>query len=147
MIGSYVSEGTAGLAWCDLDGKKYRGQGWVGGNWTGAPYIARDSGSKPVPGIYAYVASAWSAGDKKTKPPEGEIRITGLSEKEDKTILKWAFTPETTTVNHEGNIRWEDQIGGIAVQNGDVAVSMTSAGKILRFPADGRRTFFFQSEI
>ena len=61
MIGSYVSEGTAGLAWVDLDGKKWRGQGWVGGIWTGAPYLARDAGPRAVSGVYAYAAAAWSS--------------------------------------------------------------------------------------
>ena len=44
-LGSYVSEGGDGLAWVDLDGRKQGGQGHVGGNWTGAPYLARDAGA------------------------------------------------------------------------------------------------------
>lgn len=45
-LGSFVSEGTHGLAWVDLDGKKLGGAKWVGGVWTGAPYLARDDGDR-----------------------------------------------------------------------------------------------------
>ena len=44
FLGSYVSEGGDGLAWVDLEGRKQGGVGWVGGAWTGAPYLARDAG-------------------------------------------------------------------------------------------------------
>ena len=47
-LGSYVSEGGDGLAWVDLDGRKQGGVGWVGGNWTGAQFLARDAGPKAV---------------------------------------------------------------------------------------------------
>ena len=55
-LGSYVSEGGAGLAWVDLDGNKQGGRGWVGGNWTAAPYLARDGGAHASRDTYAYVA-------------------------------------------------------------------------------------------
>ena len=47
-LGSYVSEGGDGLAWVDLDGRKQGGVGWIGGAWTGAPFLARDIGPKAV---------------------------------------------------------------------------------------------------
>ena len=49
-LGSYVSEGGDGLAWVDLEGRKQGGVGWVGGAWTGAPYLARDAGPQAVDG-------------------------------------------------------------------------------------------------
>jgi hypothetical protein len=128
LIGSYVSEGTAGLAWVDLDGKKWRGQGWVGGLWTGAPHLARDAGPKAIKENYAYVAAAWSAGDGKKKLVEGEIRITALTAKEDKTIIKFPFKPN---VEDAEKVRWEDQIGGIAVRDGVIAVSLPATGEIV----------------
>ncbi|MDB5299510.1 MAG: repeat containing protein [Phycisphaerales bacterium] len=68
FLGSYVTEGGSGLSWVDLSGKKVGGRGWIGGNWTGAPFLARDCGTKPSPGIYAYVGAAW----------EDELRLTAL---------------------------------------------------------------------
>ncbi|HEX8912609.1 MAG TPA: hypothetical protein VF796_09655, partial [Humisphaera sp.] len=127
LIGSYVSEGTAGLAWVDLDGKKWRGQGWVGGNWTGAPYLARDAGPKAVAGTYAYVAAAWSAGDNKQKA-RGEIRLTALTGGEDKPVIKFPFEP---TPAGDGDSLWAAQIGGLAVHNGVAVISMPAAGKLL----------------
>ena len=136
MIGSYVSEGTAGLAWVDLDGKKWRGQGWVGGLWTGAPYLARDAGPRAVSGVYAYAAAAWSANtDKKTKEQQGEIRITALTAKEDKSVLKYNFKPPATGV---GDALWEAQIGGLAVYDGLVAVSLPALGRLLLVDAHGK---------
>ena len=44
-LGSYISEGGAGLAWVDMDGHKRGGVGWIGGAWTGAPI----SPATPVP--------------------------------------------------------------------------------------------------
>ncbi|HSI35338.1 MAG TPA: hypothetical protein VK986_17290, partial [Tepidisphaeraceae bacterium] len=134
LIGSYVSEGTAGLAWVDLDGNKWRGQNWVGGLWTGAPHLARDAGPKAIAGNYAYVAAAWSAGDSKDKkaPPQGEIRLTALTAKEDKPVIKYNFTPATGEEDDEGHkVRWEDQIGGVAARDGLVAVSLPSTNKLI----------------
>ncbi|HWE95151.1 MAG TPA: hypothetical protein VG269_14385 [Tepidisphaeraceae bacterium] len=68
FLGSYVTEGGSGLAWVDLSGKKVGGRGWIGGNWTGAPFLARDDGHKATPGVYAYVGAAW----------EEELRLTAL---------------------------------------------------------------------
>ena len=133
LIGSYVSEGTPGLAWVDLDGKRWKGQGWVGGNWTGAPYLARDKGENAVPGIYAYVASAWETGKRvKGKLPGGEIRITGLTAKEDRPIARIPFTPKSEDGEH---VRWEDEIGGLAVHDGLIAVSLPNQNRLVRVDA------------
>jgi hypothetical protein len=81
FLGSYVAEGGHGLAWVDLDGRKQGGRGWVGGVWTGAPYLARDAGDRPDPDAYVYVGSAW----------EGELRLTALTPQGDRTVVKYAF--------------------------------------------------------
>jgi hypothetical protein len=138
LAGSYVSEGTAGLAWLDLDGVKWRGQNWVGGTWTGAPYLARDAGPKAAPGVYAYVAAAWEAGtDPQTKAKKGEIRLTGLTSGADKPIIKYEFMPAQ---DPPGNVHWEGEIGGLAVHNGVAAVSMPRLGRLLFVDVAAGRT-------
>ena len=80
-LGSYVSEGGDGLAWVDLEGRKQGGVGWVGGAWTGAPYLARDAGPQAVDGVYVYAGSAW----------EGELRLTAVTRAGDRPVVKYAF--------------------------------------------------------
>ncbi len=128
LIGSYVSEGCAGLAWVNLQGRRWKGQNWVGGNWTGAPYLARDAEPKRLSEYYAYVASAWSSGKLDKKMPQGEIRITALTAKEDVPVLVYPFTPRFPQADA---IRWETQIGGLAAHDGILAVSLTGLDRIL----------------
>ena len=45
FMGAFVAEGGHGLQWLHEDGTKIGGQGWVGGNWTGAPTLAVDLGT------------------------------------------------------------------------------------------------------
>ncbi|WP_321846119.1 NHL repeat-containing protein [Paraburkholderia bannensis] len=59
LVGSYVTEGGSGLAWLDTQGKKLWGQTWMGGVWTGATQIARDTGAHAAAGVYAYAAASW----------------------------------------------------------------------------------------
>ncbi|HLQ46533.1 MAG TPA: hypothetical protein VK137_17450, partial [Planctomycetaceae bacterium] len=49
FLGAFVAEGGHGLQWLHEDGMKVGGQGWVGGNWTGAPTLAVDVGWDSVP--------------------------------------------------------------------------------------------------
>lgn len=128
LIGSYVSEGTAGLAWVDLEGRRWKGQNWVGGNWTGAPFLARDAGLRRVAEHYAYVASAWSSGKTDKTKPLGEIRITGLTPKQDVPVIVHPFTPRFPRTEH---MDWNTHIGGMAAHDGIVAVSLTGIDRIL----------------
>jgi hypothetical protein len=126
-LGSYVSEGGDGLAWVDLSGRKHGGVGWVGGNWTGAPFLARDSGPRAVADHFAYVAAAWEseqhADREKTKP--GEIRLTALTAKGDKPVIKYPFTPVTAIdPSAPGQVNWGEQLGGVAVRNGVAVLSL-----------------------
>ncbi|MDB6151739.1 MAG: repeat containing protein, partial [Chthoniobacteraceae bacterium] len=129
-IGSAVSEGGAGLAWIGLDGKKVGGRGWIGGNWTAAPYLARDAGKNALPDIYAYVGATWTSSDKNEDKTHGELRITGLSAKGDKPILKYPFTPPAKEKS-EGDADWIGQLGGIAVHDGLLAASFSKLGTVL----------------
>ncbi len=120
-LGSYVTEGGHGLAWVDLDGRKQGGRGWIGGAWTGAPYLARDVGDKPDQNAYAYVGAAWDA----------DLRLTALTAHGDKPVVKYAFPGGKETAI----------ITGMAVRNGLLFCSLpkekrlmwidTRAGKIV----------------
>ena len=82
-----------------------------------------------MPDIYAYVA-AWESGKRvKGKLPGGEIRITGMTAKEDRPIARIPFAPTSKDGEH---VRWEDEIGGLAVHDGVAVVSMPKAGKFMR---------------
>lgn len=128
-LGSAVSEGGAGLAWVDLDGKKVGGRGWIGGNWTAAPYLARDAGAQANPESFAYVGSTWTATSNNKDKTSGELRITALTRKgEDKVIIKHPFTPPQAG---EGDHHWIDQLGGLAVHNGLIVASLHELGRLL----------------
>ncbi|HEX3134182.1 MAG TPA: discoidin domain-containing protein, partial [Planctomycetota bacterium] len=111
LIGSYVTEGGAGLAWLDLDGRKRYGVGWVGGNWTGAAFLTGDRGAKHVPAWYAYSGSAF----------EGELRIVGLRhDGGDGTVLKWNFPNKN-----------DSDLGGIAANAGVLAASLPKLNSVM----------------
>jgi len=124
FLGSYVTEGPDGLAWVDLEGKKMGGKKWVGGNWTAAPYLARDAGEKAAPGIYAYVASVWETGKKSGK---AELRITAISANADKSVIVYPIgsLPGSTEESMSA------EIGGLAVYNGIAVVSLPQKNKLL----------------
>jgi len=127
-LGSAVSEGGAGLAWVDLNGKKIGGRGWVGGNWTSAPFLARDEGAKADPNVFAYVGAAWTASTDNKDKTHGELRITGLTAKDDKPIIKHPFTPPA---GEDGDHHWIDQLGGIAARDGLLVASMNKLGTLV----------------
>ncbi len=130
-LGSAVSEGGAGLAWVDLAGKKLGGRGWIGGNWTAAPFLARDAGANAVTGIFAYVGATWTAGTDNRDRTHGELRLTGLTAQADKAVLKYPFTPTAAEEGHEDDNSWITQLGGIAVHDGLVVASMRKLGRLL----------------
>jgi hypothetical protein len=133
FLGSYVSEGGHGLAWVDLNGKKVGGRANVGGAWTGAPYLARDTGVHAATGIYAYVGAAW----------EGELRLTGL--RSDSTPISKADEPYRVegdiavlkpNYHFLGNARSTDKAGkpalvGLASHDGLVVASLPQTNELL----------------
>jgi hypothetical protein len=130
FLGSYVSEGGHGLAWVELDGRKQGGVGWVGGNWTGAPYLARDDGAQADASAFGYAAVAWGEDNpKKGAPKLGEIRLTALTTNGHKPVLKYLFTtsPETNGIK----IEWSEYIGGLAARDGLLVVAMTHLDQLL----------------
>lgn len=110
FLGSHVSEGTHGLAWVNLEGRKLGGMVWVGGNWTGAEALARDSGPQAKAGIILYVASGF----------EDELRLTALHkrmgngaqarEPEPKAVLKLAIpkSPTRGAIHAGGLAAWNN---------------------------------------
>jgi hypothetical protein len=119
FLGSYVAEGGDGLAWVDLDGNKQGGKGWIGGNWTGAPYLAFDAGADAIAGIHAYVGSAW----------EGDLRLTALSDKGEKPVVKYKF---------EGG-KPASAMNGIAVRNGLLLCTLPKQNQVLFVDVKGEK--------
>ncbi len=127
-LGSAVSEGGSGLAWVDLDGRKKGGRGWVGGNWTAAPHLASDCGPDADPDTYAYVGSTWTASSNNEDRTHGELRITALTDKGDRPVIKYAFSPPAAG---EKDRHWIEQLGGIAAHNGLLVASLHKVGTLL----------------
>src|SRR6185295_6953630 len=101
---------------------KIGGRGWVGGNWTAAPFLARDEGANADAVAFAYVAATWTASSDNRDRTHGELRVTALTAKDDKPVIKHPFTPPD---GDDGDHHWIDQLGGIAVRDGVLVASMT----------------------
>jgi len=123
-LGSYVTEGPDALIWTDLEGKKIGGKKWLGGIWTGAPYLARDAGDNADRNMYAYAASVWYQDKERTM---SELRITGINAKKDKEILKY------TLGNRDVNLNIEREINGLAVYNKKGVVSLLNQLIVIDF--------------
>ena len=135
LVGSYVTEGGSGLAWLDMTGRKRYGQFWIGGVWTGAPFLAYDAGAAPQAGVYAYTASAWA----------DELRLHGLvttankaaapgdtrfGSGDDRPVLTptWKFPGGGGAWNSSSPLA---AVGGLAVWNGLVAITLPKLHQIL----------------
>ena len=145
-LGSYVSEGRDGVAWVDLDGRKQGGKVWVGGNWTGAPYMAFDAGPNAIAGDFVYVGSVFSTGKGETK---AELRLTALTGGNDRPVLIMPFDPRDPK-------KMGEEIAGIAARDGVIVCSLpqrkellfvdAAAGKVLgSAPLEGSRGLAFDS--
>jgi hypothetical protein len=121
-LGCYVTEGPDGMAWVDLDGNKLGGKRWVGGNWTAAPYLAKDAGELAETGVYAYVGSVWET-DKQSG--EDELRITAITPTADKNIIKYVIGAR------DKNTNIATEIGGMSIHNGLAVVSLTQRNKLI----------------
>jgi len=118
MVGSYVTEGGSGLAWLDLSGRKLNGEGWVGGNWTGAPLLARDQGGQPASENYAYAAAAW----------EGELRLTQFYKGGEKPVLTPTFKFPGANADE---LKANSVVTGLAVYNGILVASLPKQNELL----------------
>ena len=127
FMGAQVSEGGHGLQWLREDATKVGGQGWVGGNWTGAPTLAVDGGSAAIAEHLCYVGSVW----------EGELRLTAKTAKlEDKPIYKGKLgdEPKKTTAEKLEGFDGGERIfvlGGIAARDGVLVGSLVRQNELL----------------
>ncbi|HEY3331810.1 MAG TPA: PA14 domain-containing protein [Capsulimonadaceae bacterium] len=133
LVASKVSEGGSGLAWLDMNGNKLNGQMWIGGIWTGATHLARDTGDHPVAGQYAYAGSAWP-GDK-YNGNVGELRLNALVATRGKAPKDARLgSGEDKPVLAE-NWRYPDNgaagLGGLAVRNGILIASLPRLNQLL----------------
>ncbi len=133
FMGSFVAEGGHGLQWVTTDGRKIGGQGWIGGNWTGAPTLATDLGAQADPSVLCYAASIW----------EGELRITAkTTDFADRPILKLKLGndqfppgqrrhPDIPTLEgFDGGDR-RFVLGGLAAHDGRLVVTLTRQSELL----------------
>jgi hypothetical protein len=133
FMGAFVAEGGHGLQWTREDGTKVGGQGWVGGNWTGAPTLAVDRGAEAIADHLCYVASIW----------EGELRITAKTrELQDQPVLKVQLgddpspsklpktaTPPVNLAGFDGGDR-QFVLAGLAAHDGVLACSLVRQDEI-----------------
>lgn len=131
-LGSFVSEGGHGLAWVDLDGRKRGGVGWVGGVWTGGPFLARDDGPRRDTNVALYVAAPWST-EGGGKEKRGEIRLTAVPTKGAmKPVLKYSFAPSfATNTAKTGDQDWFGEFGGLAARDGVLVFSLPKLNQLV----------------
>jgi len=125
FLGSYMTEGPDSFIWTDLDGKKLGGKKWIGGNWTGAPFLARDSGSKADKKIFAYAGSMWTR-DKTLL----ELRITGITADKDKEVFKdtiGKINPSLDVTKEMGGMAVYNEIGVISLRNQLLVINLETA--------------------
>ncbi|WP_321959796.1 hypothetical protein [Paraburkholderia sp. J69-1] len=149
LVGSYVTEGGSGLAWLDMQGRKRWGQTWMGGVWTGATQLARDTGEHALLGAYAYAATSWrsdqpgdhyselrlnalmSAGAQRSAPADARLG-TG----EDVPVLTPAYRIDESpdTVKSAADDPYPERhsaIAGLAVRDGLIVVSLRALNQLL----------------
>ncbi|HTJ30792.1 MAG TPA: hypothetical protein VL346_09840, partial [Acidobacteriaceae bacterium] len=135
-LGSFISEGGSALAWVDLDGHKQGGRGWIGGDWTGAPYMARDTSAGPDHSIY--VASVFANLKDLSPTSPMQLRITALTTHGDRSVLNYSFTGGGTRQPYDSKA-WSiarsnavmDQLAGLSVRNGVAVVSLAMRNEIV----------------
>lgn len=110
-LGSYVSEGTHGLAWVDLDGRKVGGVNWVGGIWTGAQALTLDQGAKADTNTILYVGSTF----------EGQLRLTAMMPGKERSIYKQGEKKDGNT----------NDICGLAACDGLLVCALRNCDKLL----------------
>jgi hypothetical protein len=131
LIGSQVAEEGDGLVWTDLEGHKKRGVRWVGGGWTGANFLARDTGKNAQLGVYAYCAATWNAND----PAKSELRLNALRRAgnprdEVKKVLTWTF-PRIANQDVHNWDQEKNYLGGLAAHDDLLVVSVQKANQLL----------------
>jgi len=144
-LGAAVSEGGSAFSWLNLDGKKVGGRGWIGGTWTGAQYLAADSGSNAEPGVAVFAGSTYLGfryeGSKFVEGKYGikgkvEVRLTKLTTLDpggDKPVLKEPFVLDPAPPPAPGvpAPKAENYLGGLAVYNGLLVFTEPISNKLV----------------
>jgi hypothetical protein len=130
FLGAYITEGPDGLIWVDLEGNKKGGKKWIGGTWTAAPYLARDDGPDADPNIRAYAASVGMGSSKDSKPTP-ELRVTALTDGQDKPVLLYPFEKTPDSKANTTRVGFEEEIGGLAAFNDVVVCSLTLKNQLV----------------
>ena len=133
-LGAYVSEGGSAFSWVNLDGKKIGGRGWIGGNWTGAQYLASDSGSEAEKNVAAYVGSAFQPSGPNGKVEIRLTKLTTLAASGDQPVMKDTIKLDpiaSSGASESGSATPAKYLGGLAVWNGLLVMSETSFDKLI----------------
>ena len=115
-VGSNVTEGPDGLAFVTPDGVKVGGRKWIGGAWTCAAFLAYDAGESPIEKHLVYVGGL-GISVRKTL----ELRLTAVTDDGEDRFLQIPLSQDNKT----------EQVGGIAVRNGELAVSFVLENRLL----------------
>lgn len=137
LVGSHVAEGGSGLAWLDANGRKVHGQGWIGGVWTGAHFMTRDTGTNPVAGTYAYTASAWDDELRLHTLLNQPSQTSGAGEDRPVLSLPWKFSGASGAAWNQPGATVG--VSGLAAHNGLVAVSLPKLNQVLFVDGHTRR--------
>ena len=121
VFGGLVTEGPDGIALADLDGRKIGGRGWVGGIWTCASYLAADVGEQADTNLDYFVAARYWGDKKEKRPPV--LRLTAIKRNGQEQRYQPVTLPD--------DVELKETVGGLAVRNGDIAISLTSQDKVL----------------
>ncbi|MEO6787435.1 MAG: NHL repeat-containing protein, partial [Chthoniobacteraceae bacterium] len=81
-----------------------------------------------VPDVFAYVGSTWTSSATNRDKEHGELRITALTAKGDKPVIKYPFTPPA---GDDGDHHWIGQLGGITAHDGMIVASFNKLGSLL----------------
>src|SRR6516162_1360829 len=126
LLSSPVSEAGDGLVLCDLEGRRASGTRTIGAGdgWVGAELLARDVGTRHVPNQVAYLAVDWL--DK------AEVWALGPIAYKAGHGPSWSGTKVFT----QRFSRREDwAVGGLAVRNGWIVLSLPKLNQILLIDA------------
>src|ERR1019366_9562902 len=118
-----------------LDGRKQGGVGWVGGAWTGGPFLARDDGPRRDTNSALYVAAPWSVETyvDRAKDQRGEVRLTAISTRgEMRPVLQHIFMPSfATNTAPAGDHDWFGELGGLAARDGVLVFSLSRLNSLV----------------
>ncbi len=122
-LGCLVTEGPDAVAWVDLDGRKRGGRKWIGGTWTGAPYMAYDSGSKPDPAVSVYVGTGWQKDNVKDS---SILRLNTLTPSGDS---KSVMDVDLGTL--PANTKMSESLSGLSARDGVLVCSLIHLNELL----------------